>query len=59
MVRAALLAKFLPVGGFSVVEIQGTSNGREVTHSFQVTFEKGSEYWINALVAATVARLIF
>jgi len=56
--RAALLAKLLPVGGFSVVEIQGRSEAREVTHRYQVTFEKGREYWINGVVAATVARLI-
>lgn len=56
--RAALLAKFLPVGGFSVVEIQGRSEAREVTHRYQVTFERGREYWINGVVAATVARLI-
>lgn len=58
VVRAALLADFLPVGGFSVVEIQGKSNAREVTHRYQVTFEKGCEYWINGVVAATIARLI-
>lgn len=57
-IRAALLAKSLPVGGFSVVEIQGRSEAREVTHRYQVTFEKGREYWISGVVAATVARLI-
>jgi saccharopine dehydrogenase (NAD+, L-lysine forming) len=56
--RAALLAGFLPVGGFSVVEIQGRSEAREVTHRYKVIFEKGREYWINGVVAATVARLI-
>jgi len=56
--RAALLAEFLPVGGFSVVEIQGRSEAHEVTHRYQVTFEKGREYWMNGVVAATVARLI-
>ncbi len=57
--RAALFAEFLSVGGFSAVEIQGKSNGREVTHHYQVTFEKGCEYWMNGVVAATVARSIF
>lgn len=56
--RAALLGKLLPVGGFSVVEIQGRSEAREATHRYQVTFEKGREYWINGVVAAAVARLI-
>jgi len=54
----ALLAESLPVGGFSVVEIQGRIEDREVTHRYQVTFERGREYWMNAVVAATVARLI-
>lgn len=57
-IRAALLAEFLPVGGFGVVEIQGRSEACEVTHRYQLTFEKGREYWINGVVAATVARLI-
>lgn len=56
--RAALLAEFLPVGGFSFVEIHGRSEASEVTHRYQATFEKGREYWINGVVAATVARLI-
>ena len=31
---------------------------KEVSHRYQVTFERGREYWMNAVVAATVARLI-
>jgi len=57
--RGALLAESLSVGGFSVVEIQGRSGACEVTHRYQVTFEKGREYWISGVVSATVARLIF
>jgi saccharopine dehydrogenase (NAD+, L-lysine-forming) len=56
--RQALLAPALPIGGFSVVEVRGRSNTREVSHLYQVVFEAGRGYWINALVAATVARLI-
>ena len=56
--RPVLLAESLPVGGFSVVKIQGRSDAREVSHRYQVTFERGCEYWMNAVVAATVARLI-
>ena len=56
--RLALLAESLPVGGFSVVEIQGRSDALEVSHRYQVTFERGREYWMNAVIAATVARLI-
>jgi hypothetical protein len=57
-IRPALLSESLPVGGFSVVEIQGCSEGRGVSHRYQVAFERGREYWMNAVVAATVARLI-
>jgi len=56
--RPALLAESLPVGGFSVVQIQGRGAAREVCHRYQVTFKRGREYWMNAVVAATVARLI-
>ncbi|HEY6387911.1 MAG TPA: saccharopine dehydrogenase NADP-binding domain-containing protein [Candidatus Acidoferrum sp.] len=57
-IRAALLSDSLPVGGFSVVEIHGRCKAREVTDRYQVTFEKGRGYWMNGVVAATVARLI-
>jgi hypothetical protein len=56
--RPALLAESLRVGGFSVVEIRGRSGAREVLHRYQVTFERGREYWMNAVVPATLARLI-
>jgi len=56
--RPALLAESLRVGGFSVVEIRGRSEDREASHRYQVTFERGREYWMNAVVAATLARLI-
>ena len=38
--RPALLAESLPVGGFSVVDIQGRSDAQEVSHRYQVTFER-------------------
>ena len=47
-----------PVGGFNVVEIQGRCGSRDVSHRHQLTFERNREYWMNAVVAATVARLI-
>jgi hypothetical protein len=56
--RQSLLAESLPIGGFSVVEIQGRSDASEVSRCYQVKFETGREYWMNAIVAATVARLI-
>ena len=57
-IQRALLAESLPIGGFSIVEIQGRSEARDVLCRFQVTFERGCGYWMNAVVAATVARLI-
>ncbi|MGA2646453.1 MAG: saccharopine dehydrogenase NADP-binding domain-containing protein [Candidatus Sulfotelmatobacter sp.] len=58
MLRPALRAQSLPVGGFNVVEIQGRGGSHGVLHRHQVTFERGREYWMNAIVVATVARLI-
>ena len=58
ILRPALCAPSLPVGGFNVVEIQGRSGSREVSHRHLLTFERHREYWMNAVVAATVARLI-
>lgn len=56
--RPALAAPGLPVGGFAIVQIQGRSGGTILSQRHQVTFERGYEYWMNAVVAATVAWLI-
>jgi len=48
----------LPVGGFVVVQALGSSQGRKSTFTAQVVYDKHREYWINGVVAATVARLI-
>jgi hypothetical protein len=58
ILRPALSAQSLPVGGFSVVEIQGRRGSCGVSHRHQLSFERHREYWMNAVVAATVARLI-
>lgn len=58
ILRPALRARSLPVGGFNVVEIRGRCGSRDVSHRHQLSFERGREYWMNGLVAATVARLI-
>jgi len=58
ILRPALSARSLPVGGFNVVEILGRCGSRDVSHRHQLSFERGREYWMNGLVAATVARLI-
>lgn len=58
ILRSALRARSLPIGGFNVVEIRGRRGPHDVSHRHQLTFERGREYWMNAVVAATVARLI-
>ncbi len=58
ILRPALRAQSLPVGGFNVVEIRGRCGPHDVLHRHQLIFERGREYWMNAVVAATVARLI-
>lgn len=58
MVRQALRAPSLGIGGFSVVEVNGRQGTRAVSHRHQVTFDTGCEYWMSSVVAATVARLI-
>lgn len=58
LLRRAVHAPSLPVGGFVAVEVEGSSQGRDVSQRVQVTYEKHRDYWINGLVAATAARLI-
>src|SRR5262249_19067812 len=58
MLRHALRAPSLPVGGFSIVEVRGRRRAREVLHRHEVKFDRQREYWMTAVVAATAARLI-
>ena len=48
----------LRVGGFVVVRVLGSSQGRKLALSAEIAYEKHRDYWINGLVAATVARKI-
>jgi len=48
----------LPVGGFVVVQVQGSSQGRKRSLRVQLIYKDGKEYWINGVVPATVARMI-
>jgi saccharopine dehydrogenase (NAD+, L-lysine forming) len=43
-----------PVGGFVIARAQG----RGMALTARIVFEKGRDYWINGVVAATVARMI-
>jgi hypothetical protein len=58
LLRSAFRRTSLPVGGFVVARVLGRSQGRPVVLTAEVTFDKGRDYWINGLVAATVARLV-
>jgi hypothetical protein len=48
----------LPVGGFVVARVLGRSQGRPLALTAEMIFDKGREYEVNGLVAATVARLV-
>jgi saccharopine dehydrogenase-like NADP-dependent oxidoreductase len=58
LLQRALRESSLPVGGFVVAKVQGRSQGRQVTLNSQILYDQDRGYWINGLVAATVARLI-
>jgi short subunit dehydrogenase-like uncharacterized protein len=48
----------LRVGGFVVVRVLGSSQGRKLALSAEIVYDKHRDYWINGLVAVTVARKI-
>jgi len=48
----------LPVAGFVVVDVVGRSEGRRASLRARIIFQAGDDYWMNGLVAATVARMI-
>lgn len=48
----------LPVDGFALAQVLGRSQERQCTFTTQVVYRNRRDYWINALVPATVARLI-
>ena len=49
----------LAVAGFVVVDVVGRSEGRSIRLRSRIAFDAGRDYWINGVVAATVARLIW
>ena len=58
LVRSVFRSNRLPKGGFLVVEVVGTSQGRRSTLKTQVTFERGGDYEIHGRIMATVALMI-
>jgi saccharopine dehydrogenase (NAD+, L-lysine forming) len=58
MLRNVFRRNRLPVAGLVVVDVLGRSEGRRVCLRDRVVFEPGRDYWMNGIVAATVARMI-
>ncbi|HYA25352.1 MAG TPA: saccharopine dehydrogenase NADP-binding domain-containing protein [Terriglobales bacterium] len=58
LLRDAFRKNRLPVGGFVVVKVVGLSDARKLAFTVQMVYEEDRGYWLNGLVAATVARLI-
>ncbi|HYL45616.1 MAG TPA: saccharopine dehydrogenase NADP-binding domain-containing protein [Candidatus Limnocylindrales bacterium] len=48
----------LQVGGVVAARVLGKSEGRKLALTAEIVYEKHRDYWVNALVAATVARMI-
>jgi saccharopine dehydrogenase (NAD+, L-lysine-forming) len=58
LLRSAMRSDSFPVGGFVVVHIEGRKEGKNVSQTVQLIYDKHRDYWINGLVPTTVARLI-
>jgi hypothetical protein len=58
LLRSAFRRTNLPVGGFVVARVLGSSQGRRLALTAEIIYDKNQEYWINGLVVATVARLL-
>jgi hypothetical protein len=58
LLQWALRRDTLPFGGFVAVEVAGLFQGRARKVSVETVYDKLRDYWTNALVAATVARMI-
>lgn len=58
LLSSAIRDDSIGVGGFIVVDVNGKSQGRKLGLTVQMTFDKQRGYWLNGLVAATVARMI-
>jgi hypothetical protein len=57
LLRSAFRRCSLPVGGFVVARVLGSSQDRRLSLTAEVVFDRQRGYWVNGLVAATVARL--
>jgi hypothetical protein len=58
LLRDTLGRSSLSVGGFVVATVLGSSQGRRIALTAELTYDKHHDYQINGLVIATVARLL-
>jgi hypothetical protein len=58
LLQSAFRGASLPFGGLVVARVVGSSQGRRLGWNAEIIYDRHREYWINGLVAATVARLI-
>jgi hypothetical protein len=58
LLRRAFRRTSLPVGGFVVARVLGSSQGRRLALTAEIVFDRQREYGINGLAVATVARLL-
>ena len=58
MVRNVFRRNRMAVGGFVVARAAGTMKGRTAELTGKVTFKPDQEYWMNAIIPATIARMI-
>jgi len=59
LLRGMFRRNRLAVAGFVVVDVVGRSEGRTRRLRSRIVFNAGRDYWINGIVLATVARMIF
>jgi hypothetical protein len=58
LLQGIFLRNRLPVAGFVVVHVAGRSAGRSAALRTRITFDAGRDYWMNAVVLATAARMV-
>jgi len=58
LLASAMRSARLPVGGFAVAHVSGVAGGSKVTWKEEIMYPQGRDYWMNARVLATVARMI-
>jgi short subunit dehydrogenase-like uncharacterized protein len=58
MLRNSFPKDHLSVGGFVVVRVLGSSQGRRGVFAVRLVYDRHRDYWMNGLVVARVARMV-